>query len=162
MPACRPDGCWEAAIIHHRKQPHFFARQTQLRAKCSEPVRPRAKRPSITDQPAVQTRGGDFFRYTDAEKILPLVWLPGQGMLGRLQSCRRWAGGLPASVPIPSRPSPWLPANRPSMFCPGRQGERRQAALSFESPVDSSNIFRIDSGLRYTRSYAQSSAYSRM
>jgi hypothetical protein len=89
----------------------------------SEPVRPGAEKPSMTVKPAVQTSGGDFFRYTDAEKILPLVWLPGQGMFGRLQSFRRWAGGLSASAPIPSRPSPWLRLNRPNVFCPGRQGE---------------------------------------
>ena len=148
MPACRPDGCWEAVIIHHHKQPLLFCKantaESQMLRACSSPSR----ESSITEQPAVQTRGGDFFRYTDAEKILPLVWLPGQGMLGRLQFCRRWAGGLSASVPIPSRPSPCLPTNRPSMFCPGRQGEKRQAALSFESSTGSSCIFRIDSGLR--------------
>ena len=148
MPACRPDGCWEAAIIHHRVQLLLFCKANtagglMLRA-CSSPSR----EPSIADKPALQTSGGDFFRYTDAEKILPLVWLPGQGMLGRLSSCRRWVGELSASVPIPSRPSPWLPTNRPSIFCPGRQGERRQAALSCESSAGASSIVRIDSGLR--------------
>ncbi len=89
-----------------------------LRA-CSSP----SQNVPISDKPVVRVRGGDFFRYTDAEKILPLTRLPGQVMFGWLQSIRRWAGNLFDSVPIPSRPSPWLRTSQPNMFCPGRQGE---------------------------------------
>ena len=59
--------------------------------KRSEPVRPRAKNVAISAKPAVRGRGGDFFRNTDVEKILPLPRLPGQGMFGWLPSIRRWA-----------------------------------------------------------------------
>ena len=83
----------------------------------------------VTRKPAVRARGGDFFRYTDAEKILLLDRLPGRVMFGRLQSIRRRAGNLSSLAPIPSRPSPWLRTCRPNMFCPGRQGRRSQAAL---------------------------------
>ena len=58
----------------------------------SNPVRPGAVKRWIALKPAVRTRGGDFFRYTDAGKILPLVRLPGRVMFGRLQSIRRWRG----------------------------------------------------------------------
>ena len=58
----------------------------------STPVRPGAVKRWITLKPAVRTRGGDFFRYTDAGKILLLARLPGRVMFGRLQSFRRWAG----------------------------------------------------------------------
>ena len=52
----------------------------------------RSRKRSIAFKPAVRTRSGDFFRYTDAGKILLLVRLPGRVMFGRLQSIRRWAG----------------------------------------------------------------------
>ena len=162
MPACRP----VTAAGRRQKSPSqsllFFCKANTAGHRMLRACSSLSREPSTTDQPAVQTSGGDFFRYTDAEKILPLGWLPGQDMLGRLQSCRRWAAGLFASVPIPSRPSPWLRTNRPNMFCPGRQRERGQAASPLVSFTGSSSIFRIDSGLRYTLSFAQSSAYSRM
>ena len=96
----------------------------QFRA-CSSPSRKRL----VTRKPAVRSRSGDFFRYTDVEKILLLDRLPGRVMFGRLQSIRRWAGGLSSLAPIPSRPSPWLRTSRPNMFCPGRQGRRDQPAF---------------------------------
>ena len=52
----------------------------------------RSRKRSITLKPAVRTRSGDFFRYTDAGKILLLIRLPGRVMFGRLQSIRRWVG----------------------------------------------------------------------
>ena len=61
MPACRSDGCWEAVIIHHRKQSLLFCKantaESQMLRACSSPSR----EPSITDQPAVQTRVWRFF-----------------------------------------------------------------------------------------------------
>ena len=106
--------------------------------KCSEPVRPRAKNAALSAKPAVRGRGGDFFRYTDAKKILPLARLPGQVMFGWLQSLRRWADALSDSVPIPSRPSPWLRTSQPNMFCPGRQGKWRHSGSRPSYIMDSS------------------------
>ena len=47
---------------------------------CSSPSRNVA----IYDKSAVRGKGGDFFRYTDVEKILPFARLPGQVMFGWL------------------------------------------------------------------------------
>ena len=63
----------------------------------------RSRKRWVAIKPAVRARGGDFFRYTDAEKLLLLDRLPGRVMFGRLQSIRRWAGNLLSlcSDPIP-------------------------------------------------------------
>ena len=45
----------------------------------------RSRKHRVAIKPAVRTRSGDFFRYTDAGKILLLVRLPGRVMFGRLQ-----------------------------------------------------------------------------
>ena len=80
----------------------------------------------------------EIFPLYGCGKILPLARLPGQVMFGWLQSRRRWAGYLPVSVPIPSRPSPWLRTSQPNMFCPGRQGKWRHSGSRPSYIMDSS------------------------
>ena len=90
----------------------------------------RSRKRLVALKPAVRARGGDFFRYTDAEKILLLGRLPGRVMFGRLQSFRRWAGELFSLAPIPlllrSRPArrhSYGPASRTCSVQVGRDGE---------------------------------------
>ena len=61
--------------------------------KYSEPVRPRAETLRYpTSLPFGE--GVEIFSLYGCEKILPLSRLPGQVILGWLQSIRRWAGNL--------------------------------------------------------------------
>ena len=48
-----------------------FGNKLLTEGNSSEPVCPRAENHLVTLKPAVRARGGDFFRYTDAGKILP-------------------------------------------------------------------------------------------
>ena len=84
----------------------------------------RSRKRSITLKPAVRTRSGDFFRYTDAGKILLLVRLPGRVMFGRLQSIRRWAGNfLLLFQSRPARRRGYGPAGRTCSVQVGRVEE---------------------------------------
>ena len=88
-----------------------------LRA-CSPPSRNAA----ISDKPAVRGRGGDFFaiRMRKNTTSFPIAWT---GYFGLATINQAMGGQSACFVPIPSRPSPWLPTCQPKMFCPGRQGE---------------------------------------
>ena len=54
----------------------------------------RSRKHRVAIKPAVRTRSGDFFRYTDAGKILLLGRLPGRVMFGRLQWIRDGRAGF--------------------------------------------------------------------
>ena len=80
-------------------------------------------------KPAVRESGGDFFRYTDAEKILPLARCAWTGHVWPDKTFRRWAHYvlfLFRSCPARRRGYGRI---RPDMTCQGRQGRSGQASL---------------------------------
>ena len=59
-------------------------------------------------KPAVRESGGDFFRYTDAKKILPLARCAWTGHVWPDKIFQAMGALRFVSVPILPRPSPWL------------------------------------------------------
>ncbi len=116
---------------------------------------------SLTTKSAVQMRGGVFFalrmrKNTTAQLVAwtGYVWPVSitQAMGGRITCC------CPDPVPPVA-----VVTDQPAKHVLSRSAEEKsQATASFVTVSGSSSIFRMESGLRYIRSYAQSSAYSRM
>ena len=100
----------------------------------------RSRKPTITNLPAVQTRGGDFsaIRVRKNTTSCLIAWT-GYGWLITIRQATGRSSVL--FSPIPSRPSPCLLTNRPNMFCPGRQGQRILFVTSF-SDANVSQILR--------------------
>ena len=100
----------------------------------------RSRKPTITNLPAVQTRGGDFsaIRVRKNTTSCLIAW-PGYGWPITIRQATGRSSVL--FSPIPSRPSPCLLTNRPNMFCPGRQGQRILFVTSF-SDANVSQILR--------------------
>ena len=100
----------------------------------------RSRKPTITNLPAVQTRGGDFsaIRVRKNTTSCLIAWT-GYGWPITIRQATGRSSVL--FSPIPSRPSPCLLTNRPNMFCPGRQGQRILFVTSF-SDANVSQILR--------------------
>ena len=100
----------------------------------------RSRKPTITNLPAVQTRGGDFsaIRVRKNTTSCLIAWT---GYVWPITIRQATGRSSVLFSPIPSRPSPCLLTNRPNMFCPGRQGQRKQFVTSF-SDANVSQILR--------------------
>lgn len=90
----------------------------------------RSRKPTITNLPAVQTRGGDFsaIRVRKNTTSCLIAWT---GYVWPITIRQATGRSSVLFSPIPSRPSPCLLTNRPNMFCPGRQGQRILFVTSF-------------------------------
>lgn len=100
----------------------------------------RSRKPTITNLPAVQTRGGDFsaIRVRKNTTSCLIAWT---GYVWPITIRQATGRSSVLFSPIPSRPSPCLLTNRPNMFCPGRQGQRILFVTSF-SDANVSQILR--------------------
>jgi hypothetical protein len=92
---------------------------------------------SALAKPAVRESGGDFFRYTDAEKILPLARCAWTGHVWPDKIFQAMGALRFVSVPILPRPSPWLRTD-PGQTCPVKAGRDEVIKLLYHGCDQSS------------------------